>query len=379
MTCDSGKGPTVFFFFFFVLRLEVPVRGSTVALASRRLLERSTRSGAASDAARAARDARRMTRDRSFDANAVGLGLVAPRGRPTSRRSATPRRRRGCVRAPPRELLSSVALGVAPRPRGVRTPGRASRDARVERRTRPSWMPAWMTRARRAPPGDVQYGCAERSKTGADPPVGLRVVELAGKPRCVRNRLLSCRRRARLQAGLRLGVANAQRRHSTRTERRVEQKLQVRTRALPLYASRPLSRATRARDARRVGDRRSSRSPTRPFFRPRARQAWEGRTPSAPCSPRRARRRRASRPSERGRNERASRRRVRPRGRPRGALSRFHSCHRKRAPLEPRLMGCPVSRRGAEDGRRRARVARRAHRRAVANAKREISRSPPLH
>ena len=68
-----------FFFFFFVLRLEVPVRGFQSCPASpsarrARLLERSTRSGAAhSDAARGGRDARRMTRDRSFDANAVGL------------------------------------------------------------------------------------------------------------------------------------------------------------------------------------------------------------------------------------------------------------------------------------------------------------------
>ena len=86
---------------------------------------------------------------------------IARRGR--SRRAATVFRRH-VVRPlladdedgpPPWDLLvpryraHPRRASVAPRLRGVRTPGRASRDARVERRPRPSWMRTWMM-ARRA-------------------------------------------------------------------------------------------------------------------------------------------------------------------------------------------------------------------------------------
>ena len=59
------------------------------------------------------------------------------------------------MRPPPWDLLvpryraHPRRASLAPRPRGIRTPGRASRDARVERRPRSSWMRTWMM-ARRA-------------------------------------------------------------------------------------------------------------------------------------------------------------------------------------------------------------------------------------
>ena len=246
-----------------------------------------------------------MTRDRSFDANAVGLRPSSQLARYVRRHvSATPRRRQRARTTP--GPLATVALGVAPRPRG----SSARTDAR---RATPGWnVVRALVDARvdaRAAPSRGRTRC--RTVQDIDPPVGLRVVELL------------CETEMRSESTA-VGAGRACRRvsapgwrtpsgHSTRTERRVS-RTQVRTRAYLRVATSP---ARRGRSRRSTTPATAARAFRRVLFSDRGRYVWRGRGGRPRRRARRDhRRRRASRPSECGDTERASRRRVRPRGRP---------------------------------------------------------------
>ena len=123
-------------------------------------------------------------------------------------------------------------------------------------------------------------------------------------------------------------------------------------RARSVSASRHLSRAPRARDARRVGDRRSSRFS---FFARASGTGGEDALGAARSSDALGAGARLARPNAREtsarRGDECDREGVL------AARSRASTpAIEKRAPLEPRLMGCPIFNRGAEEGRRPARA-----------------------
>ena len=145
MTSQLGK-VLPFFFFFFFFRLKawrrkwlpvVPCQSQCTTCTTPRAFHVRR---VYSDAARGGRDARRMTRRPVVRTRTRSVsGLVAPRGRPTSRRSATPRRRRAARAAAPGTHVRGRA--------GSRAEAKAAFARRDARRATPggtSYAPSWM-------------------------------------------------------------------------------------------------------------------------------------------------------------------------------------------------------------------------------------------